>query len=195
MHGVYDCARFVPCSPLTHGVMLPSHLQNGIGTSDFGHFHSSIPSLRSPLRTLHACPHGQPRITRGRDGWLNPISWGTCTSLSFASLPGALRKWRSARHLRDQLAGPRERAPLKLRFLDVIWYPLHPRDNRAVGLERQCRVNRLSGRLLVGGIRLHHRYRVSHIESSPWDCESSEGSIGDESRADSVSGGRMDISN
>ena len=92
MHGVYDCARFVPCSPLTHGVTLPSHLQNGIGTSDFGHFHSSIPSLRSPLRTLHACPHGQPRITRGRDGWLNPISWGTCTSLSFASLPGALRQ-------------------------------------------------------------------------------------------------------
>ena len=49
MHGVYDCARFDIMLAKAHDPMLPSPQQNGIGTSKFGQFRSSIPSLWSPL--------------------------------------------------------------------------------------------------------------------------------------------------
>jgi len=51
-------------------MMLPSLQRNEIGTSKFDPFRSSIPSPWHPLWTLHVCPHGQPRITRGQSRWL-----------------------------------------------------------------------------------------------------------------------------
>ena len=48
VHGVSDCARLLVRKPLA-GRMLPSRHQNGIGTSEFDPFRSSIPSPWSPL--------------------------------------------------------------------------------------------------------------------------------------------------
>ena len=56
--------------PLTCWVMLSSASLNCIDTPECW-FRSSIPGPWSPLSTLHVCPHGEPRMTRGRDGRLN----------------------------------------------------------------------------------------------------------------------------
>jgi hypothetical protein len=49
VHKVSDCARFFPCKPVRHGMMLPSLSQNEIGTSEFDPFRSSILGPWSPL--------------------------------------------------------------------------------------------------------------------------------------------------
>jgi len=69
-------------------MMLPSLQQNEIGTSELDPFRSSILGPWSPLWTLHVGPHGTPRITRGRGGWLVLTPWGTFTSYS---LPASWR--------------------------------------------------------------------------------------------------------
>lgn len=56
--------------PLTGWVVWSSASLNCIDIPECW-FRSSIPGPWSPLSTLHVCPHGQPRMTRGRDGRLN----------------------------------------------------------------------------------------------------------------------------
>jgi len=63
--------------------MLPSLQQNEIGTSELDPFRSSILGPRSPLWTLHGCPHEQNLVHHSGSGWLaRPSPWGTCTSYS-----------------------------------------------------------------------------------------------------------------
>ena len=45
--------------------------------------------LRFPLSTLHAQPHGCPRMTRGHDGAASPFMWGSCIPYSMPVYPGA----------------------------------------------------------------------------------------------------------
>jgi hypothetical protein len=49
VHKVSDCARFYPCKPVRHGMMLPSPQQNEIGTSELDPFRSSILGPWYPL--------------------------------------------------------------------------------------------------------------------------------------------------
>src|SRR5580700_5024576 len=49
VHKVSDCARFFPCKPLRHGMMLPSLQRKEIGTSELDPFRSSILGPWSPL--------------------------------------------------------------------------------------------------------------------------------------------------
>ena len=61
--------------------MLPSHQQNGIGTSEFAPFRKPpYPAYGLPCERFTPALAGNPCITRGRDGWLDLISWRTFTS-------------------------------------------------------------------------------------------------------------------
>ena len=46
---VFDCARFIACKPFAHAMMLLSGQQNGVSTSEFDPFRSSILGPWSPL--------------------------------------------------------------------------------------------------------------------------------------------------
>jgi hypothetical protein len=46
---VSDCARFISCKPFTHAMMLLSGQRNGVSTSEFDPFRSSILGPWSPL--------------------------------------------------------------------------------------------------------------------------------------------------
>jgi hypothetical protein len=86
---VSDCARFIPCKRLTHVMMLLSGQRNGVSTSQFDPFRSSMLGPWSPCERFTLILADSPCITRGRGGWLGLISWKTCTSYS---LPAS---WRS----------------------------------------------------------------------------------------------------
>jgi hypothetical protein len=86
---VSDCARFIPRKRLTHVMMLLSGQRNGVSTSQFDPFRSSMLGPWSPCERFTLILADSPCITRGRGGWLGLISWKTCTSYS---LPAS---WRS----------------------------------------------------------------------------------------------------
>src|SRR5262245_28407687 len=73
------------------GRMLLSRQRNGVSTSKFDPFRSSIPSPWSPCERSKLALAGSPCITRGRGGWLGLTQWKTFTSYPLASLLGAPR--------------------------------------------------------------------------------------------------------
>src|SRR5262245_48996295 len=65
-----------------------------------GYFRGSMAGLRAPLSTLRCCPHGQPRMTRGRCGSLFLHRDGLAPSTPFGS-PGAHRFTPETGHNQD----------------------------------------------------------------------------------------------
>jgi hypothetical protein len=72
------------------GRMLLSGQQNGVSTSEFDPFRSSIPSPWSPLRTLRVGPRGQPSHHLGPARLARPYAVKDFHLLSSRQLPGAL---------------------------------------------------------------------------------------------------------
>ena len=70
-HGVYDRAGSGSHLALAVPPVLPlAYLDSGGTLKCWGQFHGSIPGSHLPLSTLHPCPHGHRRMTRGQSGSL-----------------------------------------------------------------------------------------------------------------------------
>ena len=73
---------------LARCLVLPSGRDNAVGAPRLTTFRGSIPGPPFPLSTLRLCPHGHPRMTRGRCGWLN-LHRMELSSTTFCRSPGA----------------------------------------------------------------------------------------------------------
>jgi len=80
-----------------------AHLDSGGTLKSWGQFHGSIPGSHLPLSTLHPCPHGHRRMTRGQSGSL---------TLPCIGLPPTTHLRLSTAH-QDQTPAPAQENPYR----------------------------------------------------------------------------------